>query len=56
MVARGKGTTVEACRALGLQRSTYYLSSAIRPERQKTEGVIIELSDDHLRYGYRLDM
>jgi transposase InsO family protein len=53
VVEQGKGTTAEACRALGLQRSTYYRNSTVRPERQKIERAIVELSEEHPRYGYR---
>ena len=53
VVEQGKGRTAEACRALDLQRSTYYRNSAVSLERQKMEGTIINLSEDHPRYGYR---
>jgi len=53
VVEEGKGTTTEACRALDLQRSTYYRHSTVSPERQATERSIVELSEDHPRYGYR---
>jgi putative transposase len=53
VVEEGKGTTAEACRALGLQRSTYYRNSTVSPERQKIERTIVGLSEDHPRYGYR---
>ena len=53
VIEQGKGTTAEACRALGLQRSTYYRGSAISAERQKIERAIVALSEDHPRYGYR---
>ena len=43
----------EACRALDLQRSTYYRNSTVSAERQKMEGRIIDLSEEHPRYGYR---
>jgi putative transposase len=52
-VEQGKGTTAEACRAVGLQRSTYYRNSMVNEERQKIERTIVDLSDDHPRYGYR---
>ena len=53
VVEEGKGTTAEACRALGLQRSTYYRNSTVSQERQKIERAIVALSEDHPRYGYR---
>lgn len=53
VIEQGKGTTAEACRAMNLQRSTYYRNSTVRPERQKMERAIVDLSEDHPRYGYR---
>jgi transposase InsO family protein len=53
VIEQGQGTTAEACRALGLQRSTYYRNSTASPERQKMERTIVNLSEDHPRYGYR---
>jgi putative transposase len=53
VIEQGQGTTAEACRALGLQRSTYYRNSTVSPERQKMERTIVDLSEDHPRYGYR---
>ena len=37
VIEQGKGTTAEACRAMNLQRSTYYRNSTVRPERQEME-------------------
>lgn len=53
VVEQGKGTTTEACRALDLQRSTYYRNSTVRPEQQEIERTIVTLSEEHPRYGYR---
>ena len=53
VIEQGKGTTAQACRALDLQRSTYYRNSSASPESQKMERRIIELSEEHPRYGYR---
>jgi len=53
VIEQGKGTTAEACRAMNLQRSTYYRNSTVRPERQEMERAIVDLSEDHPRYGYR---
>jgi len=50
-VEQGKGTTAEACRAVGLQRSTYYRNSMVNEERQKIERTIVDLSEDHPRYN-----
>ena len=38
---------------MNLQRSTYYRNSTVRPERQEMERAIVDLSEDHPRYGYR---
>lgn len=38
VIEQGKGTTAEACRALDLQRSTYYRNSTESAERQRMEG------------------
>ncbi len=53
VIEQGKGTTAEACRALDLQRSTYYRNSTVSAERQTMEGRIVDLSEEHPRYGYR---
>jgi len=47
------GTTAEACRALGLARSSYYRNSAVSLESRQMQGQIVQLSQDHPRYGYR---
>lgn len=53
VVETGVGTTAEACRALGLARSSYYRSSALSTENRKLHRQIVQLSQDHPRYGYR---
>jgi len=53
VVEQGKGTTTQACQALDLQRSTYYRNSTVSLQRQRMERTIVELSEDHPRYGYR---
>jgi len=53
VVETGVGTTAEACRALGLARSSYYRNSAASVESRKMQSQIIQLSRDHPRYGYR---
>lgn len=53
VIEQGQGTTAEACRALDLPRSTYYRNSSASPERQAAEQKIVQLSEDHPRYGYR---
>jgi len=46
-------TTAQACRALGLARSSFYLTSQRRPESQALDQEIKTLSQKHRRYGYR---
>lgn len=53
VVETGMGTTAEACRALGLARSSYYRNSAMSQERRQMQGQIMKLSQEHPRYGYR---
>ena len=53
VVEAGIGTTAQACRALGLARSSYYRNSTMSPERWQMHQEIVELSEDHPRYGYR---
>ena len=52
-IEQGVGTTAQACRALGLGRSTYYHNTMADPERGQVERRIVELSEKHPRYGYR---
>jgi transposase InsO family protein len=47
------GTTAEACRALGLARSSYYRNSAMNLENRNVQKQIVSLSQEHPRYGYR---
>lgn len=49
----GLGTTAEACRALGLARSSYYRNSMLTLESRQRHGPIVQLSQDYPRYGYR---
>ena len=53
VIEQGKGTTTQACQALELQRSTYYRNSTVSEERHRMERTIVDLSEDHPRYGYR---
>jgi putative transposase len=53
VVEEGVGRTAEACRALGLARSSYYRNSAVSLESRQMQGQIVQLSQDHPRYGYR---
>jgi transposase InsO family protein len=52
-VEQNMGTTAEACRALGLARSSFYLTSHRSPESQAMHIEIKTLSQKHPRYGYR---
>ena len=53
VVEAGIGAAAEACRALGLARSSCYRNSTMSPERWQMNQEIVELSEDKLRYGYR---
>lgn len=53
MVEQGRGKASEACRALGLARSSYYTTSRRSNESVRKENKIVELSKDKPRYGYR---
>jgi len=52
-VEEGLGRAAQACRALGLGRSSYYRGSAVSAQSQEKKRRIEELSERHLRYGYR---
>lgn len=52
-VEEGLGSATQACRALGISRSSYYAKSRKRTEIVALEGAIVELSETHPRYGYR---
>jgi putative transposase len=49
----GLSSAAQACRALGLARSSFYLVSRKRPSNLKLNRQIVELSEKHPRYGYR---
>lgn len=53
VVETGIGTTAEACRALGLARSSYYRNSTMSAERRQMQQEIVALSEANPRYGYR---
>ena len=53
VIENGIGTTAEACRALGLARSSYYCQSHVSVESKAVPRQIRQLSQDHPRYGYR---
>jgi putative transposase len=52
-IETGIGTTAEACRALGLARSSYYRNSTMSTESRSFQKQIVSLSQEHPRYGYR---
>jgi transposase InsO family protein len=53
VVEAGVGVTAQACRALGLARSSYYRNSTMSTENRKLQRRIVGLSQAHPRYGYR---
>ena len=53
VVETGIGKTAQACRALGLARSSYYRNSTMSVESRRFQKQIVGLSQDHPRYGYR---
>jgi len=53
VIETGVSTTAQACRALGLARSSYYRNSTMSPQRRQVHGQIVALSQEHPRYGYR---
>lgn len=53
MVEGNIGTTAQACRALGLARSSFYLASRRSRKSQAMHAGIKSLSQKHPRYGYR---
>jgi transposase InsO family protein len=53
VIERGLGTAAEACRALGLARSSYYRNSTVSTESRNFQRRIVSLSAEHPRYGYR---
>lgn len=53
IVEESIGTTAEACRALGLARSSFYLTSQLSAQSRTMQQEIKALSEKHPRYGYR---
>jgi putative transposase len=45
VVEEGLGNAAQACRALGLARSSYYLGSTKRPSSEQLQRKIVELSE-----------
>lgn len=52
VVEEGLGNAAQACRALGLARSSYYLGSTKRPSTEQLRRKIVGLSEQYPRYGY----
>ena len=52
-VNEGYGNTSQACRALNLQRSTFYSVTRKSEANLQLENAIVETSESHPRYGYR---
>src|SRR5258706_5965713 len=53
IVGKGLGSAAQACRAIGLARSSLYRASQASEERRKMQSRIIDLSEQNPRYGYR---
>jgi transposase InsO family protein len=53
VVEESLGATAQACRALGLSRSGYYLVKKASVKSRRMRKGIIALSQKHPRYGYR---
>ena len=53
IVGEGLGSATQACRAIGLARSSLYRASQASEERRKLQSRIIDLSEQNARYGYR---
>jgi putative transposase len=52
-VEEGLGRATQACRAVGLARSTFYRAGLERVESRRVRREIVEWSQKHPRYGYR---
>jgi len=52
-VEQGEGSVAQACRAMNLNRSTFYLKSQVSETSQQQRTRVIELSKEKPRYGYR---
>ena len=53
VVEADAGMTAQACRALGMARSSCYRNSAMNTEKQTMQRQIVQLSRDHPRHEYR---
>jgi putative transposase len=52
-IKEGWGNGAQACRALGIARSSYYHNGQKDPRKEQMKQEIIGLSEKHPRYGYR---
>lgn len=52
IVEENVGTTAEACWALGLARSNFYLTSQLSARSRTMQQEITALSEKHPRYGF----
>lgn len=52
-IENGLGSIAQACRALGLIRSGYYRVAHVGDTAKRLLARIVELSENHPRYGYR---
>jgi putative transposase len=53
VVEEGLGSAVQACRALGLARSSFYRPCLVSLTRRRVDRAVLKLSEQHPRYGYR---
>jgi putative transposase len=52
-VEEGWGKTAPACRAVGLNRSSFYRVSQVSLTSRRVHKAVLKLSEKHPRYGYR---
>ena len=53
VVEEGLGSAHQACRAIGLARSSYYRPVRLSRRRRQERKAVLQLSEEHPRYGYR---
>lgn len=53
VVEEGLGSALQACRALNLARSSFYRPCQRRRSNQEEHQQVVQLSEEHPRYGYR---
>jgi len=53
IVEEGTGCAAQACRAMGLARSSYYRAGSASAQSRHARRQIVALSEKHPRYGYR---